>query len=38
MGYKDNMAYFTRKWMNDILLRENDSACDLQKDRVVKVW
>ena len=28
MGYEDNMAYFTSKWMSDIMLRNDDSACN----------
>jgi hypothetical protein len=27
MGYEDNMAYFTRKWTSDILLRDYDCVC-----------
>ena len=28
MGYEDNMAYFTRKWTSDTVLRDNDSVCN----------
>jgi len=28
MAYEDNMAYFTRKWTSDIVLRDNDSVCN----------
>jgi hypothetical protein len=27
MCYEDNMAYFTRKWASDVLLRHCDSVC-----------
>ena len=28
MAYEDNMAYFTRKWTSNIVLRDNDSVCN----------
>jgi len=27
MGYEYNVAYFSRKWTIDIVLRDNDSVC-----------
>ena len=27
LGYEDKMAYFTRKWTSDILLRNYDAVC-----------
>jgi hypothetical protein len=27
MGYVDKMAYFSRKWTSDIVLRDHDYVC-----------
>ena len=28
MGYKENMAYFTRKWTSGFVLRDNGYVCN----------
>jgi len=38
MGYEDNMAYCTRKWTSDILLRNYDAVCNVFNGAIGNWW